>query len=611
MKKNIVSILLALSFLFLPNSIKAETNIKGYVIKNDTLFTSKANIALSSCLEKVNGKSSADYGAPGVLHCLDSAEEVTILNYDSIISSTIENCKNGYYKVTAKASNGNSYNGYVCADNIKVNTDSSKYSEEFSKAGFPESYWEKLSILKESHPNWKFTAYKTGLNWNDVVNAESVVGISFVQVTDIAKGAKYISLENGSYDPISKTYIVKEEPNWYAANSQTVAYYLDPRNFLTEKEIFMFENLGYNSTYQTLEVVQNIFKNTDLYQYAAYYIEAANYNGNSISPVSLAARSRQELVINDGKLSNSANGTIFKDKAVYNFFNVGAYSSCEIDGNTVANPVQCALKYAYNANWFDARIAILEGSKFTAEKFINQKQNTLYFQKFNVTSNTYGNYSHQYMTNIQAPISESNSTYKAYSQIEGLLESSIEFLIPIYENMPEKTSLPTNVDNTKKEQLDNEVKQEEETASIIDIVNKAGYKYSDDYISGITIGTTAQAFISNVKGTAETAIVTITTTDSNGKSKEISDSTKLGTGDIVTIKSGNDSRSFRIVIYGDVNGDGQISAVDYVKIKNYIMSSANLSGSYKLAADVNKDGQISAVDYVNIKNYIMGKENSL
>ena len=177
--------------------------------------------------------------------------------------------------------------------------------------------------------------------------------------------------------------------------------------------------------------------------------------------------------------------------------------------------------------------------------------------------------------------------------------------------MPEKTTLPVDVDNTKKEELDNEAKREEETASIVDIVNKAGYQYSNDYISGVPIGTTAQAFISNIKGTSQSATVTVTTTDSNGSSKEISDSTRLGTGDIVTIKSGNDSRSFRIVIYGDVNGDGQISAVDYVKIKNYIMSSGSLNGSYKLAADVNKDGSISAVDYVNVKNYIMGKENSL
>lgn len=611
MKKSIVITILFISFLFLPNSIKAETNIKGYVIKNDTLFTSKANIILSSCLVRVNGKSSTDYGAPGILHCLDSAEEVTILNYDSIINSTIESCKTGYYKVTAKASNGNSYNGYVCADYIKVNTDSSKYSEEFSKAGFPESYWEKLAILKETHPNWKFTTYKTGLDWNDVVNAESVVGISFIQVTNLSSGAKYISLDSGSYDPVNKTYIVKEGSNWYAANKETVAYYIDPRNFLTEKEIFMFENLGYNPTYQTLDVIQNIFKNTDLYQYAPYYIEAANYKNNSISPVSLAASSRQEVVLSDGKLSNSANGTMFKDKSVYNFFNIGAFSTgCKIDGISVKNPVTCAQYYAYNRGWTDPKTAIIQGALEIADGYINQKQNTLYFKKYNVTSNVYGNYSHQYMTNIKAPVSEGISTYNAYSKITDLLNSSIEFLIPVYENMPEKTTLPADVDNTKKEELDDEAKKEEETASIVDIVNKAGYQYNNDYISGVSIGTTAQAFISNVKGTSSSAIVTVTTIDANGSTKEINDATRLGTGDIVTIKSGNESRNFRIVIYGDVNGDGKINSMDCSIMYKEVMTENYLRGSYKLSADIDKNGKIDSMDFAIVyKRYMESDYN--
>lgn len=117
--------------------------------------------------------------------------------------------------------------------------------------------------------------------------------------------------------------------------------------------------------------------------------------------------------------------------------------------------------------------------------------------------------------------------------------------------------------------------------------------------------------ISNIKGTSSSATVTVTTTDSNGSSKEISDSTRLGTGDIVTIKSGNDSRNFRIVIYGDVNGDGEVTPADYVRIRNYIMSSGSLNGSYKLAADVNKDGNITPADYVNVRNYIMGQQSLL
>ena len=80
----------------------------------------------------------------------------------------------------------------------------------------------------------------------------------------------------------------------------------------------------------------------------------------------------------------------------------------------------------------------------------------------------------------------------------------------------------------------------------------------------------------------------------------------LATGRKITITSGKLVETLNIIISGDTNGDGIISAVDYVKIKNHIMATSKLEGAYLKAADVNKDGNISAVDYVKIKNYIMG-----
>lgn len=609
-------LIISLFFFMLPLTVNAETKIKGYVTSSNTLFTSKANITLDSCLVKVNGKASSDYGAPGKLHCLDSAEEVTILNYDSIEVSTIDACKTGYYYVSATVTSG-TYKGYVCADYVKANIDTSKYKEEFTKAGFPESYFEKLTVLKDAHPNWIFTAYKTNLKWNDVVKNESVVGISYIQITDIKKQSMYISLEEGSYDPINKAYLVREGDNWYAANDKTVAYYLDPRNFLVEKEIFMFENLGYNSKYQTLEAVQNVLKGTDLYEYASTYLEAATYDGNSINPISLAASSRQEIVLGDGKLSGSADGTgKIGETSYYNVYNIGAFSSC-------VNPVMCAIDFAsgyngtktsYNRPWTSLELSIKNGAKYIADAYVNQKQNTMYFKKWNVTSNVYGNYSNQYMTNIRAAALEAKTAYEAYSKIEGLLDSSIEFIIPVYEAMPSEIStLPTSIDEEVKEKVEEEAKKEEEeqSSSIVDIINQSGYKYNSNYISDVKIGTSVAGIKSKINPENKNIKVVITSTDSAGKTKELNDTTTLGTGDIITITSGEETKSFRIVIYGDVNGDGKISALDYVKVKNYIMSSGDLSGSYKLAADINKDGNITAVDYVNVKNYIMGNSSLL
>ena len=70
--------------------------------------------------------------------------------------------------------------------------------------------------------------------------------------------------------------------------------------------------------------------------------------------------------------------------------------------------------------------------------------------------------------------------------------------------------------------------------------------------------------------------------------------------------NGNAGDNGENVVKGDVNGDGKITASDYVLIKNQIMGTISLDEKSKKAADVNGDGKISASDYVMVKNYIMG-----
>ena len=120
-------------------------------------------------------------------------------------------------------------------------------------------------------------------------------------------------------------------------------------------------------------------------------------------------------------------------------------------------------------------------------------------------------------------------------------------------------------------------------------------------MSGLSIGYSASTLSKRIANSYASAVVTIK--NSNGKAN----SGTLKTGDTVTIKVGNDSKTYTIVIYGDASGDGKVTAVDYVKIKNYIMGKTSLNNSYKEAANVNKDSKVNAVDYVKIKNYIMGK----
>lgn len=579
MKKHIYKITIMLfCFFTIPSVFAMVESRQGYINNDSVSFKTEAN-------EK----------GDEVLKTLDTGDKVTLLE-NNVITSDVEICKQGYYYVNFywESRNQKNYQGYVCGDNITFEVDETKYAEEFANAGFPESYFEKLTILKDAHPNWIFTAYKTNINWEDAVTAESIVGenggISYIQ----SSNPIYLSLEPGSYDPIAKQYKQMEAGGWYAANKETVAYYLDPRNFLDQVQIFMFENLGYNETYQTEEVLENILKDTDLLQYKNFYLESATYNGNSVSPIMLAARSKQEVVLSDGKLSGSANG----ESGYYNFYNLGAFSSC-------ANPVECAIAFAsgyegaytsYNRPWTTPEASIKNGSQYIANGYINKKQNTLYFQKWNVTNNEYGNFSHQYMNNIAAPASEAKTTYKSYSGIEGLLSSSIEFIIPVYENMPEETSkLPISVD---KEEIDKIEEEATIVKEISTIVNGAGYVYNTGYISGITTGTTAISMITNLIKDNPNVLVTIQTSDA----KEIIGEELIGTNYIISINNGSVEETYRIILTGDVNGDAIIDILDYVKVYNTTKNSSNLNGAYKLAADMNNDGEIDILDAVKVYN---------
>ncbi len=65
-------------------------------------------------------------------------------------------------------------------------------------------------------------------------------------------------------------------------------------------------------------------------------------------------------------------------------------------------------------------------------------------------------------------------------------------------------------------------------------------------------------------------------------------------------------QEYTCLIYGDVNGDGKISALDYAYIKNHIMDIQKITKEIeKKAANINEDEKISALDYAYIKNHIM------
>lgn len=97
---------------------------------------------------------------------------------------------------------------------------------------------ERIDALKTSHPNWTFTIMETGLDWNQVITAETaghwgsplnlIQGKSGAWICSTCGDTPY---DNGS---------------WKHASEMAIRYYMDPRNWLTDNSnLFQFLQLDY------------------------------------------------------------------------------------------------------------------------------------------------------------------------------------------------------------------------------------------------------------------------------------------------------------------------------------------------------------------------------
>ena len=346
--------------------------------------------------------------------------------------------------------------------------------------GFSESYIEDLAALQKAHPNWKFVAFKTGLDFNDAVKGEL------------------------ASTPTTET---------------NLRAYLDPRNWLNEKYVFQFESIRKSDAVQSVSSVNAILKNTwmanskinyfdtqgisktvtEVNTYADAMIKASN--DTNMSANYIAAKIRQE----NGGATYSATavcGTRPPFQGIFNYFNIGAYTTA-MDGlawaagflkankdtvlydgtNATASPIVTVSngqrmtyvkedgeyyrvtlynelgngKYDdketgyilksdvnttymgnYGRPWTDPNKAIYYGAKYIANGYLTY-QYTMYLQKFNVNAQSGNLYRHEYMTNVSGAASEGYHLYSGYSNA-GLLNSAHTFYIPVFNNMPNDNS---------------------------------------------------------------------------------------------------------------------------------------------------------------------------
>lgn len=386
---------------------------------------------------------------------------------------------------------------------VRVDAAASSYAVQLRAAGFPESYISALSALHTAYPQWQFQAVNTGLDWNTVITRESANGINLVPKTgnDATK-----STAAGAYDWTTNVWTIYDGSSWVGANSKYIAYYMDPRNFLSETDIFQFESLSFSQV-QTKQGVSSILKGTFMensvqdsdgstLDYAQAFMDIGEETG--VSPYHLASRVRQEQGLRG--TSSLISGTYSGYEGYYNYFNVGAA------GITSTLVIKNGLAYAKKAGW-NTRYAALEGgAKILAKNYIGVGQDTLYFQKFNVV-NQKNLYSHQYMANLAAAYNEGRKLGQGYAD----KQQAFVFRIPVYSNMPASA-----VTFTAKGNPNNYLKTLSVSGQTLTPAfrgDKTSYSLVvDGKISSVTISASPVAAKSSVSGTGTKKLQTGTNT---------------------------------------------------------------------------------------------------
>lgn len=552
------------------------------------LTASAANMTGSCTADVLNVRSGAGtgYSKTGTVSYGDSL---------TMLSETTDSSGAKWYKISC----GN-VTGYVSAAYVQLTSSGSQGSSDadfesyMTKQGFPESYKPYLRTLHEQHPKWIFTAQKLGVDWNTALKEECVVGRNLVHSSALAS---WKSMEKGAYD-FNSDYWYGLDGSWVAASKEIIMYYMDPRNFLNDTYIFMFENQSYDPSYQTESGVKTILADTFMsgsytcpdtkkkYTYSQNFMDAAKKSG--VSPYHLASRCRNEQGVNGAPQSL---GTVKGYENYFNFFDIQAYAT------STMTAAEMGCKYAKTTNptyllpWTNQYKSIVGGSIFLGTGYITKGQDTLYLQKFDMVDGGNGLYYHQYMTCVFGQANEAISLKNAYSQ--DILNSAMEFKIPVYNNMPDKlcpkpTSSGDNNNYLKSLSVSGtsiSPKFDKFTASYTAKVNAE--------VSSVTVNANPLGKSAKVSGNGKVSLKT------GENTVKVTCTAASGVKRTYTIKITRKAAS-QTLQQGDVNGDKYLTVVDALLMLRYNAGKTQLDPAQLKRADMNGDGKVDVIDALTL-----------
>jgi len=350
-----------------------------------------------------------------------------------------------------------------------------EYYQNLMELGFPSDYAVALTELHLLHPNWtftplQFTKQNSKYTWDYVVDQE---------YDDPHLNVIYSSYSYAAYHhPLNKELF---DAGYYQVSKETLEYFMDPRNFLNETDIFQFYSLSgvpQNSIKSVESVLAGTFMEDKTLEngktYAEYFVELGELL--DVNPIFLATKVRQEQGVNGTsplisgncgsqlwdfyqnktQVSESGNSVLapltgytktelLAFDGLYNYFNVKAMGNglFEIYYNAMTyaqkGTPDMAASWGGSGAWNTRWKALYGGTKFLQSNYIGRYQSTVYLQKFNVDGRANDNFSHQYMASVFGAMSEARTLYQSFATLN-LLDSPANFLIPVYDDMPSSPS---------------------------------------------------------------------------------------------------------------------------------------------------------------------------
>lgn len=478
--------------------------------------------------------------------------------------------------------------GYIRSDFIKEITVQTDTSFEAQLAAFPESYRSYLRELHAVYPNWKFYADNINMTLDKAVSLELVR-----KVTDL-KSLSWRSMDLGSYDWGTGKWVTTEKGRWYYVSREVIKYYMDPRNFLNASYIYIFMQQNYDPVRQTEEGLRKVISGTFLEKgyggdndaYVKDIMAAAS--SSKVNPYILAGTIIQEQGVNG--TSDLISGNYSGYEGYYNFFNISANGE---------NPTLNGLKYAKDKGWNTRSKAIAGGAQFCGNSYVSTGQNTYFYMNYNIKEPD--RIWHQYATAVHDSASKGYNVSKTYADLK---TAELDFLIPVYKDMPSSVSeIPP-----KNDKLNNYYFNSISVPGLTPSFDRFTYSY-DLKVSGDTTVSITVPSGASYTGAANYKLKK----GSNRITLSVKSQTGYTNGYVIDVEADKDcvlyvdtSGKTPAVICGDTNDDGKINGRDLANVQMHILGVKLLSGNGFSGGDTNGDGKINGRDLANVQMHILG-----